>query len=457
MLKKFLITCSGADKSILDDPRCQVERTKYAAIGATVLSTAVLASFSGGYAIYTTFQSYPVSIFLGIIWGLIIFNLDRYIVLSLRKERISPALNRQQRVAAHLRQYGRALPRFALAILIAIVITRPIELRLFAREIAAYVDNEKSKKWIAAQEEKKPEYPRIEELQTDNVNLRQKVTDKEAHCDDLHELAMAEAKGQLTEKTSGKPGKGRLFGERWENWKGCRTDLGVLRKEIDSKVADNLKLIKIEEDKRDASLESTRKTIEAMDGLLMRLKGHAYLTSQNVWLFIASLLIVLLFILLETAPLIVKLMSDRGPYEEIYDAIEHEVYVAERKKISDINDDANTRVSLRNRRNAAILEAEFRLRKSLIASLESLADQELKRARREIATTLVASWRDAELRNFQSQFQVAPPAENGKNNAATVKPNGQPDSEDNGAVSNETRPVSTESTAGFRTEREVHG
>src|SRR5256885_311453 len=132
MLRRFLITCSGADKSILDDPRCEVERTKYAAIGATVLSTAVLASLSGGYAIYTTFQSYPMSIFLGIIWGLIIFNLDRYIVSSLRKERISPALNRQQRLAAHLRQYGRALPRFALAILIAIVITRPIELRLFA-------------------------------------------------------------------------------------------------------------------------------------------------------------------------------------------------------------------------------------------------------------------------------------------------------------------------------------
>ena len=457
MFKQFLITCSGADKSILDDPRCEVERTKYAAIGATVLSTAVLASLSGGYAIYTTFQSYPMSILLGIIWALIIFNLDRYIVSSLRKDRISPALNRQQRLAAHLRQYGRALPRFALAILIAIVITRPIELRLFAREIAAYVDDEKTKKLIAAQEQKEHEFPRIAELQTQNSNLSQSVSSKEAHCDELHELAMAEGAGQLTSRTSGKRGKGPLFNERWQNYHDCRTDLGLLQQQVNSAVAANLEQIKVEEAKREAGLNATRRTIEAMDGLLMRLKGHAYLTSQNGWLLLASLLIVMLFILLETAPLIIKLWSGRGPYDEIYDAIEHEVYVAERKRISDINDDTNTRVSLRNRRNATILDAELRLRKSLVASLESLADQELKRARREIATTLVASWREAELRNFQSQFQAVPPAENGKNNAATAKPNGQPGSEDSGAVSNETRPVSTESTAGFRTEREVHG
>ena len=87
-LKRFFIICSGAEPSILEDPRCLTDSTKYAAIGATVLSTAVLASLSGGYAMYTTFKSTPKAFVFGVVWGAIIFNLDRYIVSSLQRQRI---------------------------------------------------------------------------------------------------------------------------------------------------------------------------------------------------------------------------------------------------------------------------------------------------------------------------------------------------------------------------------
>lgn len=419
MLKQFLIMCSGAEKSILNDPRCSIERTKYAAIGATVLSTALLASLSGGYAIFVAFESVPKSVALGILWGLIIFNLDRYIVSSLRRQRISPNLTQKERVAARIKEINRAVPRFLLAILIAVVITRPIELRLFAREINAYVEEEKSKKWVEMEHQKRLEFPKIAELTSENVKLQEQVTNKESHCNELHELAMAEASGKLTTKTSGDPGKGPLFTERWANYEACRADLGELRKQIDLKVAANEREISAAEAERDASMKAARAKIEAMDGLLMRLKAHSYLTSQNISLFLASLFIVGLFILLETAPIIVKLLSERGPYEDVYEAKEHEVYVAERRRISNINDDANTRVTLKSRRNAAILEAESRLRKSLIASMETLAGEELKKARRDVAETLVRHWKSAELRNYEARFGSVQ-TENGNKSGVVV-------------------------------------
>src|SRR5689334_8430677 len=123
-LKRFFIICSGAEPSILDDPRCLTDRTKYAAIGATVLSTAVLASLSGGYAMYKTFQSGPKAVALGLLWGIIIFNLDRYIVSSLQRQRIDPSVSPKERRKIRLREFYLALPRLALAILISFVITR---------------------------------------------------------------------------------------------------------------------------------------------------------------------------------------------------------------------------------------------------------------------------------------------------------------------------------------------
>ena len=87
LMKRFFWFCSGADISILRTWDCSTEHNTYAGIGATIFLTAVLASLSGGYALWTVFQSSPYAITFGILWGILIFNLDRYIVMSLHKSR----------------------------------------------------------------------------------------------------------------------------------------------------------------------------------------------------------------------------------------------------------------------------------------------------------------------------------------------------------------------------------
>src|SRR4051812_35234750 len=89
-LKKFFLICSGAGLEILNRPECSIELNKYMGIGATIFSTAALASLSGGYALFTVFRSIPMAICFGLIWGGIIFNLDRYIVSTIKKKAVPP-------------------------------------------------------------------------------------------------------------------------------------------------------------------------------------------------------------------------------------------------------------------------------------------------------------------------------------------------------------------------------
>ena len=114
----FLCQCGGANMAILE--KCPSEASKVASVGLTVLLTGVFAAMSGGYAMYKIFNNLAASIVLGVIWGIMIFNIDRYIVMSMRKT---------GQIANDLKI---ATPRIVLAIFISIVVVKPLEIRLFA-------------------------------------------------------------------------------------------------------------------------------------------------------------------------------------------------------------------------------------------------------------------------------------------------------------------------------------
>ena len=120
-LKYFFWLCSGANRSLLE--KCPTEGSKYAGIGATIFFTGIFASLAGAYALYTVFDNYIAATLFGIVWGLMIFNLDRYIVSSMRKE------------GNFKKEFYTALPRIVLAVFISLVIAKPLEMRVFEKEI----------------------------------------------------------------------------------------------------------------------------------------------------------------------------------------------------------------------------------------------------------------------------------------------------------------------------------
>ena len=125
---QFLLFSSGANLEILARDRCSGERSKYASIGATILLTAILASFSGGYALYTVFNSQAAAIAFGLFWGVMMFNLDRFLILSTRKEK-----------KASLQQLFMFLVRLTVAVFLAVIVAKPLELKIFEKPIMAEI------------------------------------------------------------------------------------------------------------------------------------------------------------------------------------------------------------------------------------------------------------------------------------------------------------------------------
>ena len=131
MLQSFFILCSGADKNLLEGCS-QGEKTKFVGIGATVFFTAVMAFLASAYALFTVFDSVYPAIAFGLVWSLLIFNLDRFIVSTIRK---------RDKLSA---EFLQATPRILLAIIIAIVISKPLEIKIFEKEINTVLLKEKN-------------------------------------------------------------------------------------------------------------------------------------------------------------------------------------------------------------------------------------------------------------------------------------------------------------------------
>ena len=89
-------------------------------------------------------------------------------------------------------------------------------------------------------------------------------------------------------------------------------------------------------DKAKAQSEAAKST-----DLLARLEALGNLKSFGNPVWWASLVITVLFILLETAPVTVKLLSKRGPYDEILEKIEYEIFIEQKQAISNLNDKIN--------------------------------------------------------------------------------------------------------------------
>lgn len=146
ILNEFLWTCAGANKKILR--QCPTDYAKYAGIGGTILFTALMAMLSGGYALYTVFDNQSVAIAFGIFWGLLIFNLDRFIVNTMYSD---------GKVTISWSEFSAGLPRIIMAIFLGIVISTPLELKIFEDEINIAIEELKEAKLNSYQAELKKE------------------------------------------------------------------------------------------------------------------------------------------------------------------------------------------------------------------------------------------------------------------------------------------------------------
>ena len=321
---KFLWWSAGADPNFMNMAPMQ-DRVKYAGIGGIVFCTGLLAAVSGGYAFNTIFgpkgdandysltASITVKVFtfiFAIVWGTIIFNLDRFIVSSTGKGDGTDSIT--------LKEVGQAIPRIIIALILGFAISSPLEIRILESEINSELSKFQSEyaqelnvatdslfkikrlgleKEKAEYEGKKTEYETsisLYDQQIDELVQRQQseMQDKRAY-----------GFGPVAKKMQADIETKRVEKDKFIELK--KSEVAAWQKQLDF---DNDQLNKLSDDLRKSYKENDKKA-HGYDGLLKRIQISHEIGGLVPWV------ILLVFLCIEMGPIFFKMMMTKGVYD----------------------------------------------------------------------------------------------------------------------------------------------
>lgn len=330
-IQNFLVICSGSSYNLLK--KTPTEINKHAGIGGVILFTAILAALSSGYALYSVFDNFWAATGFGLLWGLMIFNLDRFIVASMRK------------TGNFFQQFLAATPRIILAALLGIVISKPLELRIFEKEIDKQLNVIINRNKTILQDSVNVRYT---QLSGSFSNERNEIYKRINSLREEYNMASSELEkeivGTATETTTGKVGYGPNAKRKHElkNTKKEELDTYIAQmqprlSELDKEV-DNLSVQKQKE------LDGAKPTEDNYTGFAARMQALSELGKNNEILELASLFIMGVFISLEMAPVLVKLISPKGPYDYLLDKHEYSFKIFGRESKEKMDTSSNERM-----------------------------------------------------------------------------------------------------------------
>lgn len=323
---RFLWSCAGGDRFLLERATYS-DQVKYMCLGGIVFATGLMAALAGGYAFYTIFSpksadvlreiknvggikdvptdafTAVLSVIFGIFWGLVIFNIDRFIVAATGKGDGTEKITKDELIGA--------IPRILMGSIIALTISKPVEIRMFKSEIDVELQNAqmvKEKEFrTKVDEEFNSEIAKIQkQIDNDDKNIQDKILRHK----DLEQQYIEEAR-TITVGPRALAVKAQMDA--------VMEDIDKSKKEPAYQNLINKKeRLEIE---RTDKLKNSYKVASGLDGLLERIK-IAHDIAGNISIFIT-----LLFLAIELTPVFFKLMLIKSPYDYLKDNLEDEIRV----------------------------------------------------------------------------------------------------------------------------------
>lgn len=310
-IMQWLWKAAGSDGYILKKSTYS-DQVKYACLGGIVVATGFMAAMAGGYAIYTIFEPkgsaleggvHPttavMSCLFGIVWGLIIFNIDRFIVAATGKGDGTEAITWQE--------FTNSLPRIIMGLVIAITISKPMEIRMFKSEIDAELHQEQLEKRKAYEIATKANY----ETRFNAIDLQlAKIEEGREALIQRIKKAEEEYYDQLQGRAGAGAGNGPLAKALEQQLNKLETELknydGSKRDELNRLTSERLRLT----EELDSELAKNQEVASGLDGLLERIK-----LAHEIAGFWITFFITLLFVVIELTPIFFKMMLIKSPYD----------------------------------------------------------------------------------------------------------------------------------------------
>jgi hypothetical protein len=376
-LSDALSWLGGANLAVLN--RAPTTRGKFVQMGLVLLTTASIAAVSMSFFMNQEVKEpEATAVIVGIFWGLIIFNLDRLLVISM-------GATRDKR-----RLLLMAAPRLCLAIVISLVVSTPITLRIFQSDInyqlrtsqasqSAYLSGLQVKsgptlqaKQLAAQINQDQSIldgslpqtitnPQLQTAQQQMQQLQRQVNEAKAQEIAAYEAWQCELYGDGAgcAGASARPGNGPIAQAKQQTYEQDLSTYNSLNAQLQTaehnesaaeanlNQAQGVALARYQAAARKAlpglqkqynAIEGEIATAPAADqtainqhtGTLAQLSALWAASAGNVVLLLAHLTVMALFFLIELLPMLIKVLLNLGP-PDVYE----KVLKAEEEKIAD--------------------------------------------------------------------------------------------------------------------------
>ena len=385
-ITRFLWWCAGADQYfLLRSPK--QDRVKYAGIGGIVLATGVLAMLSGGFAFTTAFGPKGmagsnlvsslgfkfIAVVFSIFWGLMIFNLDRFIVSSTGKGDGTDNMT--------LKELWQAFPRIVIALILGLTISKPLELKILETEINVELRKKQQEKLAEFNESTKERFQYdIDRIDADLMKIesdrnllvdRQKAAEQE-YIDQMQgRSGMAGYGPRAKQLESLKNEKTKQVGEFDDRTK---TQVENLRKQRQKKLEE------LDHELNVTNLEQA----QDLDGLLARIE----ISHELSWLM--GLVLTFVFLSIEMGPIFFKMMMTKGAYD----------YLVENFNLrQNIENGIIREEHLYEGKNGALLMEKYRYLQ--VEAIQKEKEEALE-AQKALTTEIVGSWKNAQLKELQN-------------------------------------------------------
>jgi hypothetical protein len=261
----------------------------------------------------THWPSVAISAGFGLVWALIIFNIDRFIISSTGKGDGTDKITFQE--------FTNAIPRLLMAGIIGVCLSKPLEIKILESEISSYLEKE--------QKEYLSKLNTVSEalVDTERARIREKIADSEKKIGETEatiekrRLELNQQRKNLELEAEGKTGSGSAG--RGPAWRDKKDTLDRMEAEIERDrqamekksgvVGDELKEAKSALSSLDQKLakekQSNAQVARHLDGLMKRIQ-----ISHEIGGFI-PFAIMLLLLCIEAGPIFFKLMVIKGAYD----------------------------------------------------------------------------------------------------------------------------------------------
>lgn len=314
-LQKFLFRCAGANEYILAMDECKTDRDKFASIGSLVLFISLIASLSSGYAFFIIFNDLVLSSTFGLLWGFWgIRSLDRQFLINIKKRHKKHWTGQVGELA---KQTVGLLPRMGLAVVVALVVSKPLEVKIFEDKIKAELATIRQRDEDSLKKKRLNESPELANLNNQKEESQKELFTLSEQRKIAYKDFVDEAEGR---SGTGRIGKGIVASEKQEEVQ--RLDQKISQLETTIRNINN----NLEETRNRVVVEtkSLRNKLDSFDGFIAQLKTLEELSKKDDVIRSINIFIMLIFILLEISPILLKTFSQFSPYDAILEKLEKE-------------------------------------------------------------------------------------------------------------------------------------